>query len=1095
MVNIVKRSGKTAEFNSQKVHLAITKALVEQNKATEISHIVEEISTLVTEGMTVESVQDLIEIALMKEKLFDTAKSFILYRDKKTSLRQRASGRDKDAFDQSAKYFGTPSQMYQFYSKYARWNPEQGRRETWEEAIGRVITFLKKSVPDVITPEEWDELHSSMRVMDALPAMRVLQMAGPTLDRCNMGVYNCAAVAIDSLHIFSEILYISMQGTGVAYSVEDEFVHKLPGIRRQKKSTPKHFVVPDTTEGWADAILLGIKTWASGEDVTFDLSLIRAQGTVLKTKGGRSSGPLPLKGLLEFTKAKILSRQGSRLSSLDCHDICCKIGEIVHVGGVRRSALLALFDLDDEEMRLCKQGQFWNQNPQRFMSNNSAAYEQKPSSVEFLSMWSDLAKSGTGEPGIFNRQAFVNQLPKRRKKVKLLTNPCVTAETLVMTSNGPRRIDSLVGEQFQALVNGEEFSSTANGAFVTGIKPVFKLSTDSGFEVRATENHKILIATKSGRSTFNHVWCELKDVKVGDNVVLHKHTNVEWDGKGTHDEGWLLGSLVGDGNITKSGTANLDYWGDTRQTMMSHAAALVHKTVKCRSDLGGCDAPKYNRCRIESTGVGNLAAQYEIHASKLLSDVIEDTSSSFQRGFLQGWFDSDGSVQGNTTKGVSIRLTSVNLAGLKTAQRMLARLGIISKIYQERNPAGAKSLPDGKGGHKLYECHATHDLVISKDNIQRYEKSIGFVEPKKAADLNDLVSSYKRAPYKEQYVSAVTSIIPDGKETVYDCTVPGPDAFDANGIYVHNCAEIGLRPDGGLCNLSIIVAREDDTPETLKKKARVAAIFGTIQSCLTNFGYVSPIWKKNADEERLLGVDITGQLDCRILRPGASGREELLQSLLALVRETNVEFARRLGINESVATTCVKPSGNSAQLLNCSSGIHPRYAPFYIRRFRAGRFDPLTQMMMDAGVPWFPETGQSRTECTVAVFEFPTKSPEGSITKDDISAVDMLENWLVWKKNYTEHTVSVTVSVGDNEWLQAGNWVYENWESVTGISFLPRDGGLYALAPYETCTEAEYDKRLKEFPVLDFSKLAYYESTDMTTGSQELACVAGNCET
>ena len=732
MVNIVKRSGKTAEFNPQKVHLAITKALVEQNKATEISHIVEEISGLVTEGMTVESVQDLIEIALMKEKLFDTAKSFILYRDKKTGLRQRANKRDKEAFDESAKYFGTPSQMYQFYSKYARWNSEQGRRETWEEAIGRVITFLKKSVPDVITSEEWDELHSSMRVMDALPAMRVLQMAGPTLDRCNMGVYNCAAVAIDSLHIFSEILYISMQGTGVAYSVEDEFVHKLPGIRRQKKSTPKHFVVPDTTEGWADAILLGVKTWAAGDDVTFDLSLIRPQGAVLKTKGGRSSGPLPLKGLLEFTKVKILARQGSRLSSLDCHDICCKIGEIVHVGGVRRSALLALFDLDDEEMRLCKQGQFWNQNPQRFMSNNSAAYEQKPSSVEFLSMWSDLAKSGTGEPGIFNRQAFVNQLPKRRKKVKLLTNPC---------------------------------------------------------------------------------------------------------------------------------------------------------------------------------------------------------------------------------------------------------------------------------------------------------------------------------------------------------------------------AEIGLRPDGGLCNLSIIVAREDDTPETLKKKARTAAIFGTIQSCLTNFGYVSPIWKKNADEERLLGVDITGQLDCRILRPGASGREELLQSLLAHVRETNVEFARRLGINESVATTCVKPSGNSAQLLNCSSGIHPRYAPFYIRRFRAGRFDPLTQMMMDAGVPWFPETGQSRTECSVAVFEFPVKSPEGSITKDDISAVAMLENWLVWKKNYTEHTVSVTVSVGDNEWLQAGNWVYENWESVTGISFLPRDGGLYALAPYETCTEAEFDKRTKEFPVLDFSKLAYYESTDMTTGSQELACVAGNCET
>lgn len=731
---VKKRSGDSVSFDADKIYSAVAKAFdddLQEGDPAFIANITSEVSSKVVDGNCVEDIQDLVEKELMLSGYHGVAKKYILYRDKKKSLRSRSESRDKSAFDDAARYFQTPSQMYQFYSKYARWNSEKKRRETWTESVGRVMTFFQSKVD--LPESDWDRLTDSMVNMRAVPAQRILQMAGPALDRCAIGAYNCSALGVDSIEAFVEILYISMQGTGVGFSVEEEFVHRLPGIRRQKKNQviPVH-VVEDSTEGWCDAYRAGLKAWFAGTDITFDCSRVRIAGARVVTKGGTSGGPDPLIALLAFARAKILANQGGRLRPLACADVVCKSGQIVHVGSIRRSALICLFDADDEEMALAKSGTFWNDNDQRFMSNNSRVYEEKPSSKEFLGIWKELADSGTGENGIFNRESLVRQMPKRRKKTRLLTNPC---------------------------------------------------------------------------------------------------------------------------------------------------------------------------------------------------------------------------------------------------------------------------------------------------------------------------------------------------------------------------GEIGLR-DMGLCNLSICIARFDDTRESLEEKVTSATIFGTIQSTLTDFSpYVRKTWKANCEEERLLGVDITGQMDCPLLVPGAPGREELLDHLLEVSRAVNIEYAAKLGINPSVAITTVKPSGNSAQMYNCSSGIHPRHAPYYIRRFRAGRLDPLTQMMIDAGVPWFPETNQSRDKCSVVVFEFPIKSPDGAITKNDMSATDMLDNWLVWKKHWTEHTVSCTVSIGDDEWLQAGNWVFEHWDDVTGISFLPRDGGIYQLAPYEDCTKEEYEKRNAAFPVLDFSKLSYYETMDTTEFTGELACTsATGCE-
>lgn len=635
-----------------------------------------------------------------------------------------------DLISESSKYFQSSYQEMIFYQFYSRWQPELGRRETWVEAIDRYMDYMKGKVGDKLTEKEYDEVREGLLNQEICPSMRLLWSAGKAADATNVTAYNCAYIAPTNWRDLSEIMYVSMCGAGCGFAVEKENVSQFPVIKEQTGEKLPDIIVDDSRDGWCEAFLMAATAWSEGKDVEIDYSFVRPSGARLETMGGRASGPQPLIDLMNFTRDKMLAAQGRQLTALELHDIICQIGLIVVAGGVRRSALISLSELKDEELRDSKTGEFWNENGQRSMANNSAVYETKPPAADFLDEWTALVKSGTGERGIFNRGGLENQVPDRR-------------------------------------------------------------------------------------------WQKLKD-----------------------------------------------------------------------------------------------------------------------------------------------------------------------------------------------------------------QKQVG----------------------------------------------------------VNPCGEIYLRSKQ-FCNLTSIVVRPDDTMEDLKRKMRLATLLGTYQATLTDFAYLSDEWKKNCDEEQLLGVSITGYFDNELIR-----NDDNLEALRDYSVEVNKEYADRFGSNHSTAITCVKPHGNSGQLLYVGSGMHPWFAKHYIRRVRISVNDPLMKMVQDQGIPVVPEVGYSTSTASTMVMEFPMKAPEGALTNKDVTALDMLNEWKRLKEHFTEHNPSVTIYAGDDEWLPIANFVYENWDNVGGLSFLPRSEHVYQLAPYEEITEEEYNERKAAFKDIDFSKLSDYEIEDNTQGAKELACVGGNCE-
>jgi len=634
----------------------------------------------------------------------------------------------KIAFDEANKYFPTPLQLFQFTDKYSRYDYEKNRRETWVETVQRTIIFLKKLSKNKLSPEIYDKIQDFILNMKSAPSMRLLAMAGSAAERNNIVIYNCSYLPIDSIDALVEELLIAMAGCGVGYSVERQYVDKLPTVKLQTKRLLPTFTIPDSTEGWAEAFKKGLTAWFNGDDIQFDYSTIRRAGTPLKIKGGRASGPGPLRSLLDFTKKVILEQQGKKLKPLNVHDIACKVGESIVAGGVRRTALIAFFDIDDDEMRNCKNGDLRG-NQQRWMANNSAVWNEELPQDKVLTQMYDMFKGQRGEPGIFSRFNANNIKPRRREEAVYGSNPC---------------------------------------------------------------------------------------------------------------------------------------------------------------------------------------------------------------------------------------------------------------------------------------------------------------------------------------------------------------------------GEINLRPYE-FCNLSVAIARPNDTLETLAEKVRVASIIGTIQAMGTYFPGLRPIWKKNCEEERLLGVDINGWVDTPLLAPKNPELGKNLQYFKKVAVETNKKYAEMLGINQAAAVTCVKPSGNSALLFNCSSGIHPRHYRYYVRNVRVQNESPLKKLFEKAGVPMSPENGQNRDTANTWVIHFPIRSPEYTITKREMSAVEQCEYWLAAKLNWTEHNPSVTITYTPAEIIDLIKWVNDHKKYIGGMSFLPLDEARYEQMPYEPITSEEYEKKLKEFPVIDYSELYLLEKTDYTNLSQELACTSGSC--
>ena len=641
----------------------------------------------------------------------------------------------------------TTYQEYIHLSRYARWDYDQGRRETWDETVERYFNFFTEWLEEKhdykLENGEKTELENVVKELGVMPSMRCLMTAGPALKKENTAGYNCSYVKVDNQRSFDEILYVLMNGTGVGFSVEEEYTTQLPVIPDELYDTDTVIVVADSKLGWAKAFKELISLLYGGHVPKWDVSKVRPAGAPLKTFGGRASGPEPLVDLFNFTINTFRNAKGRKLKQIECHDIVCKTAEIVVVGGVRRSALISLSDLNDREMRFAKSGQWWEQNVQRALANNSVNYKEKPDVGTFMREWLSLYDSKSGERGIYN-----------------------------------------------------------------------------------------------------------------------------------------------------------------------------------------------------------------------------------------------------------------SMSAKRTVERINGR-------YR-----------DGSG-----------------DYIRR------------------------RDPRED---------------------------FGTNP-----CSEIILR-SREFCNLSEVVIRRNDTRESLKAKVKHATILGTFQSTLTEFKYLSREWKRNCDEERLLGVSLTGIMD-NPLTNGSKGKlDELLEELRDVAYETNKEWAEKLGIPTSAAITCVKPSGTVSQLVDSASGIHARHNPYYIRTVRADNKDPLCKLMQEMGFPNEPDV--TKPDHTT-VFSFPMKSPNGAVCRTDMTALEQLNLWKTYADSWCEHKPSVTISVKEHEWVDVASWVYENFDSISGISFLPFSEHVYRQAPYQDCTEEEYKEALKTMPKnVDWAELSKYESQDYTVASQELACTAGGCE-
>ena len=630
-----------------------------------------------------------------------------------------------------------PTEYQQFIhlSRYSRWLENEGRRETWDETVERYFVFFEKHLKDnqnyTLAASLRNELKTAIMNLEVMPSMRSLMTAGVALERSHIAGYNCAYVAVNNIRAFSESLFVLMNGTGVGFSVERQFVEKLPTIAEEFSDTDTTIVVEDSKQGWAKAYKELISLLIVGQIPRYDLSKVRPAGARLKIFGGRASGPAPLEDLFKFTINTAKKAAGRKFSSIECHDIMCMIGSVVVVGGVRRAALISLSNLTDEKMRDAKTGAWWHENSQRALANNSVAYKEKPDIGVFMEEWLSLYKSKSGERGIFNRQS---------------------------------------------------------------------------------------------------------------------------------------------------------------------------------------------------------------------------------------------------------------------AKKTIEKLG-------------------------------------------------------------------------------------DRRDAAYD-------------FGVNPCGEILLR-DREFCNLTEVIVRPNDTQESLARKIRLATILGTFQASLTNFPFLSSEWRKNCEEEALLGVSLTGIMDCEMMYAGDGALVALLEGFKQVAIDTNKEWAKKIHINPSAAITTCKPSGTISQLCNTASGIHTRHSEYYVRTVRADNKDPLCRMMKDMGFPCEPCV--MKPEYTT-VFSFP-QSAVGSVTRKDMTAIEHLRLWLTYKRHWTEHNPSITVTIKEDEWMEVGAWVYENFDEVCGVSFLPEDSGSYRQAPYQECNKEQYETLLSKMPQdVDWDLLKNYEKEDTTIGSQELACSAGGCD-
>jgi len=968
--------------------------------------------------------------------------------------------------EKDKKIFNTLFQEFIFIRSYSRWNSVLSRRETWKETVTRYCEYMKKNFGDKISTKEFNDVFDAIYNLEVMPSMRALWAAGKAADADNFSMYNCAFTTIEKLKDFSEVLYILMNGTGVGYSVERKFINKLPMIKEKNGKKKEIIVFADSKAGWAKGVEQVMQCLWEGQEFDCDYSSIRPRGARLKTFGGRASGPGPLKDLVSFVSEIVDRNRGFQIRPIDAHDILCKIAEVVVVGGVRRSACISLSDLTDNEMANAKTGEFWNTHPQRQLSNNSVAYTRTPDLLSFIDEWKNLYRSKSGERGIFSRfaaQKKANENGRRDGSKITGCNPCFAGYEELLTTDGYRTFEELDGTE-PDLIN-------ADGEVVKG--KVWKSGTKKTVEVKLSNNLTFVCTPDHIFKLNDGTESEATGLK-GKRLKAHIYKQSPL----VEDDLFVkLGFIQGDGNTTR-------------------LLSRYHKGLEVnigQHDKNIAELFDYKDFFNENLSVGKRRKFYTSEYTKLLKEIKMSTKklperflpakyfSTFTKeqrmSFLKGLFSANGSVISNYR--IALKSTCWNLVN-DVKNSLLWDFKISTYITTNK----AKEVKFSNGD---YVCKESYDLNIGGfEDIRSFYELIGFVQDYKMDKLRHLL--------KEK--SPIVVSVKEGDEIdVYDFNEPKTNWGVVNGYVVHNCGEVLLRSKS-LCNLTEVVVKPEDDFESLKKKVKVATLLGTWQSTFTKFKFVDKEWKMNCEEERLLGVSLTGLRDHKILGSVNDTAKKWLADLKHVAIQSNKKVSSKIGINRAAAITTVKPSGTVSLLVGSSPGAHvrPTETGYYLRRVRISATDSLYELFKDAGFPMKCENGQTPDNCSTWVLEFPSQAPKGTKLKGDETAQDQLEYWKMLRNFWTEHNPSITINVCEEEWLHTAAWVYKNFDEVGGLTFLPFSDHVYPLAPYEDIDRETYEKLIKALPEISFSKLTDYENNDQTEGAKELACTGDSCE-
>ncbi|MFS8891285.1 ribonucleoside-triphosphate reductase, adenosylcobalamin-dependent [Synechococcus sp. R55.2] len=958
--------------------------------------------------------------------------------------------------------------------------------------------------------------------------------------------------------------------------------------RIQRQGSQVHIQVGDSRRGWVESYqalleLASDPSFGGQVEVTVDLSDVRPAGERLKGFGGVAN-PIKLPGLYERCAAILNRAVGRQLNSVEC---CLLIDEaaVVVAGNIRRSAGIRQFAADDQLGSTAKDNLWqqdengnWRIDPERDalrMANHTRVFHRKPTREECVEavrkqfysgegaiQWAGEAvarancdlippdlkpdflkayEAGTAREWLKGRDPSLGEEELQDRLWRYGLNPCVTADTWVHTGDGPRQVRDLIGKQHSTYINGELFSTTPEGFFYSGTKPVLKLLTKEGFSLRLTGNHRVLKVTAQTQKAQYTEWVPAESLQPGDRILLHNHRDLTpWDGAGTWEEGWLLGNLLGDGSLTATpwnDTALLRYWQDTQAEMSQYAIQLLQTAVGYEPRQP--EAYHYAQLGLRvigSRGLAKLAAQFGMRpGQKQMTEALEATSFQFHRGFLCGLFDADGSVQGNQEKGVSVRLSQSHLGTLKAVQRMLARLGIIAVLYENRRPAGYRLLPNSARQPAPYACKAQHELVIANDNLHLFQEWVGFREPHKAQKLEALLNGYKRQLNRERFAVTVAALEADGVEPVYDCTVPGPACFDANGFVVHNCGEIIGHTFH--CNLAEIHLNRLDPHNRQEQEDAFTAGALTV-AALLHHRFVEPRFQRSREWDPIVGVSFTGLFDFCVkafgvewLRWWQEGRpdtpigkefkqqeREYLSRWKEIVHRVVWDYCDRHSLRRPNRCTTVQPAGTKSLLTNASPGWHPPKAQRYIRRITFAKNDPVALACLDYGYSVVPaqadkdENGNLLNDpfdprCTEWLVELPVEVEwanlpgAGQIEIEQFSALAQFDFYMQVQKYYTTHNTSATIELREDEVEALGSRIYEairDDEGYISAALLARFDAPFPRLPFEKIDKPTYERLVAEVKKRRrtdnfFAALARYDRNLTLTAEGPAGCDALGC--